>query len=273
MNNQNNQNNNGNGNGNGNSNGHSHQELNLEPVKTHLIKNNDGDIHNQQKDSKKSKNSNNSKDLDETANDGKYYYNFKDCAECINFYNTHGLSGECPHCGSENYDRLCIPAVTKVGVPNNCVPSEFDATQAFNSCVGVSDFGTSCRVVHPVDQKSYQLEACKRDDGKQDYYCAFDESDSCTFNLCDLDDYYSYGPDSMCACEKVPKSVEILPEGKGRECRKGSNCIEYNPNKTKPSELLSDPRLVRFMKGYGSWLDVPPVDSEEAIIMANKMIA
>ena len=102
-----------------------------------------------------------------------------------------------------------------------------------------------------------------------DYYCAYDESDSCSYNKCDLNDYYSYGKQTICKCEPVPH--ENLPDGIGREC-KNKNCTDYLPYRKAP-ELLNDPQLRKFYNGYASWMDVPNINSLKAAeILAAQVI-
>ena len=188
----------------------------------------------------------------------KFVYDQKKCFECIRKNRQLGIISNCPHCGSENYDTGCIPALVQEGKPNNCVPKELTPEQAYLSCKGMSSSKQSCNLIHPKHMLEYQKEECKRSDGDYDYYCAYDESDSCSYNRCNLDDYYSYGSESICDCQKVPH--ENLPEGYGRECIKGNNCNEFHPL-IKAPELLTDPALKKFYDGYGSWIDVPRLNT------------
>ena len=189
----------------------------------------------------------------------KFVYDQKKCFECIRLNQQLGIFGDCPHCGPENYDTGCIPAIVQEGKPNNCVPKELTPEQAFWACKSVSSSSSmqTCNLIHPKHMLEYQKKECKRPDGDHDYYCAYDESDSCSYNVCRLDDYYSYGPESICDCQKVPH--ENLSKGHGRECIKGGNCNEFHPLPTAP-ELFNDPRLKRFYDGYGSWMDVPKLN-------------
>ena len=196
----------------------------------------------------------------------KFVYDQKKCFECIRLNQQLGIFGDCSHCGSENYDTGCVPALVQEGKPNNCVPKELTPEQAFWACKGVSSAMQSCNLIHPKHMLEYQKEECKRPDGDHDYYCAYDESDSCSYNMCRLDDYYSYGPQSICDCQKVPH--ENLPNGHGRECIKGGNCKEFHPLPRAP-ELLTDPGLKRFYGGYGSWMDVPRLNTWYSALIAD----
>ena len=196
----------------------------------------------------------------------KFVHDQKKCFECIRLNQQLGIFGDCPHCGSENYDTGCIPAIVQEGKPNNCVPKELTPEQAFWACKSVSSSMQSCNLIHPKHMLQYQKEECKRPDGDHDYYCAYDESDSCSHNVCRLDDYYSYGPQSICDCQKVPH--ENLPKGYGRECIKGGNCNEFHPLPRAP-ELLNDPGLKRFYGGYGTWMDVPRLNTWYSALIAD----
>lgn len=197
----------------------------------------------------------------------KFIYDKKKCLECIKKNQELGIIGNCAHCGSENYDRNCIPAIVKENKINNCVPKELSIDQAFWACKGVSDQFNSCNLIHPKYMLEYQKEECKRDDGDYDYYCAYDESDSCSYNMCSLvpGEYFAYGPQSICDCQNVPH--EILPINKGRECIKGNSCGEYMPHRKAP-ELYTDPRLKRFYNGYASWEDVPQLNTWYSSLIA-----
>lgn len=200
----------------------------------------------------------------------KFLHDQKKCFECIKKNQELGILGDCPHCGSENYDTGCIPAIVKEGKPNNCVPKELTQEEAFWACKSVSNSTHSCNLIHPKNMLEYQKEECKRPDGDYDYYCAYDESDSCSYNKCRLDDYYSYGQQSICDCQKVPH--ENLPKGYGRECIKKNGCKEYHPL-TKAPELLTDPGLKRFYDGYANWMDVPRLNTwYSALIAENQTI-
>ena len=196
----------------------------------------------------------------------KFVYDKKKCFDCIRLNQQLGIFGDCAHCGSENYDSGCVPAIVQEGKPNNCVPKELTPEQAFWACKGVSSSMQSCNLIHPKHMLEYQKEECKRPDGDHDYYCAYDESDSCSYNRCRLDDYYSYGPQSICDCQKVPH--ENLPKGHGRECIKGGNCNEFHPLPRAP-ELLTDPGLKRFYGGYGTWMDVPRLNTWYSDLIAD----
>ena len=197
----------------------------------------------------------------------KFVYDQKKCFECIKQnQELGGTPRNCPHCGSENYDTGCIPSIVKEGKPNNCVPKHFTPEQAFLACNGVSDSMQPCNLIHPKYMLQYQKEECKRSDGEYDYYCAYDESDSCSHNICYIDDYYSYGSQSICDCQKVPH--ENLPEGYGRECIKGNGCKEFYPL-IKAPELLTDPGLQRFYNGYATYMDVPALNTWNSALISN----
>ena len=67
----------------------------------------------------------------------KFVYNYDLCMKCIK-ENEGKPSNEiinCAHCGSENYDTGCIPAITQKGKPTNCIPkNKFSEEQAFRAC-------------------------------------------------------------------------------------------------------------------------------------------
>lgn len=184
--------------------------------------------------------------------------------ECIAKNNAAGEVTDCAHCGSENYDTGCIPALVQHGKPTNCIPKEFTPEEAYWACKSVSSNQQQCNMIHPDNMLPYQKNECG-----DDYYCAYDESDSCSYNKCDLNDYYSYGKQTICKCEPVPH--ENLPDGIGREC-KNKNCTDYLPFRKAP-ELLNDPQLRKFYNGYASWMDVPNINSLKAAeILAAQVI-
>ena len=196
----------------------------------------------------------------------KLQYDKKKCYDCIKQNQELGILSDCAHCGSENYDTGCIPSIVQEGKSNNCVPKELTREQAYWAWKSASNSMQKCNLIHPNYMLEYQKEECKRPDGDYDYYCAYDESDSCSYNMCKLDDYYSYGPQSICDCQKVPN--ENLPKGYGRECIKGSNCNEFHPLSKAP-ELLTDPALKKFYGGYGSWMDIPRLNTRYAALISN----
>ena len=100
---------------------------------------------------------------------------------------------------------------------------------------------------------SYMKDEC----GEDSYYCAYDESDSCSYHLCKLDDYFSYGSESICNCEVSP--TENLKTGFGRECKRGTKCVDYSPMRKAP-ELYNDPQLTKFYDGYVTYMDVPTLE-------------
>ena len=194
-------------------------------------------------------------------------YDHNKCMECINRNYKLGITTNCAHCGSENYDTGCIPNILQEGKPNNCISKDYlSPEQAYWACKSASNSTQSCTLINPNKMLEYQKEECKREDGDYDYYCAYDETDSCSYNLCDLNDYYSYGSSSICNCEKV--SNEKLPSGFGRECRTGTNCKEYHPTNLAP-ELLTDPGLKRFYGGYGTYMDVPRLNKWYSALISN----
>ena len=197
-------------------------------------------------------------------------YDKQKCFDCINNNNNLGLVRDCPTCGSENYDTGCIPAIVKNKI-NNCVPKELSPTEAYWACKSVSDINNKCNLIHPKFMLDYQKEECKRPDGSYDYYCAYDESDSCSYNQCYLKPggYYSYGSQSICDCQKVPN--EKLPKGIGRECIKGNNCAEYMPNR-KPVEILIDPGLIKFYSGYNTYMDVPTLNTWYSALISEEQV-
>lgn len=199
----------------------------------------------------------------------KFVYDQKKCFECIKRNNELGQFRNCSHCGSENYDTGCIPAIVQKGKPNNCIPKELTPEQAYWACKSVSDSSKQCSYINKKHMLEYQKEECKREDGDYDYYCGYDESDSCSYNKCNIDDYYSYGSQSICDCQKVPH--EILPNGIGRECIKGKNCVEYKPNRKAP-ELLTDPGLKRFYDGYATYMDVPRLNTWYSALLSDVQI-
>lgn len=196
----------------------------------------------------------------------QFVYDYNKCMDCIDRNNKSGIMTNCPHCGSENYDTGCVPTILYEGKPKNCIPKELSPEKAYWACKGSSNSMQSCTLINPNKMLEYQKEECKREDGEYDYYCAYDETDSCSYNLCNLNDYYSYGSSSICNCEKSPN--EKLPKGFGRECKKGLNCKEYHSRKLAP-ELLSDPGLKRFYGGYSSYMDVPKLDKWYSALIAN----
>ena len=181
-------------------------------------------------------------------NDG-YVYDKDLCYKCIENNKISGQVRNCPHCGSENYDTGCIPAIVQVGKPTNCVPKELSLDQAYKACKAKSNSSQKCQIVEPKATLSYQKNECG-----DDYYCVYDESNNCSYNVCNLNDDFIYGKQSICSCEKVTQNKDpnkILKPGEGRECIRGSGCIEYTPYNGAP-ELYSDPHLSRFYSGYNT---------------------
>ena len=165
----------------------------------------------------------------------KYKYDYECCMSCIkeNLGKTEDKIRSCPHCGSENYDSGCIPAIVQKGIPNNCIPkSKFTIDQASKACLGVSSEKSQCDLIDK--QKSDEIQWMKDECGKDHYYCAFDETDSCPYKLCKMDDYYSYSKSSICNCEPCKSATDIMGNGWGRECLRGNNCEEYYPLRKAP---------------------------------------
>lgn len=209
----------------------------------------------------------------EDKEDKIYHYNKELCLKCIkenegkNLYEIRN----CPHCGSENYDTGCIPAIVQKGRPTNCIPKkDFTKEQAFRACVGVSNSTQQCNVVDLGNKDFRVLSYMANECGEDAYYCAYDESDSCSYNLCKLDDYYSYGDkSSFCNCESSKSATEIMGEGWGRECRRGNNCQEYYPLRRAP-ELWTNNELDNFYRavhGAPSYMDVPNLDTPMAAML------
>ena len=203
----------------------------------------------------------------------KFKYDYDKCMRCIDENNdVEYVWKNCPHCRDENYDRTCLPPIQKHGKINNCIPLELGEERAYKACVSTGDINNNCDLRFPdTDMLDYQKEICKRKDGNYDFYCAYDETDSCSLNQCSIDDYYSYGPQSNCDCQKV--IGENLPEGIGRECIKGKSCKEYSSlfNRDTP-ELINDPQINRFMYNP-TWLYVPNVTTDYGEEIITNMIA
>lgn len=212
----------------------------------------------------------NSKNNLAISNPKKLKYNQKKCFNCIGENREKRQIKDCPNCGSENYDTGCIPAVVKTGKLNNCVPKELSQEQAYRACIGVSNSINSCNLIHPDHMLEYQKKECKRPDGEYDYYCAYDESDSCSHNKCSLKPggYFSYGSQSACSCQRV--QGEDLPDDIGRECKE-SNCEDYTPYRKAPG-LLVDPQLKRFYDGYATYMDVPTLNSWYSALISDSQI-
>lgn len=196
---------------------------------------------------------------DNDSNVPKYVYDQKKCIECIE-RNKHGINKgikNCPHCGSENYDTGCVPAIVQSGKPSNCISKDkYTLEQAYRVCKAKSNSSQNCQVIEPKATLSYQRDECG-----DDYYCAYDESNSCSYNVCNLNDFI-YGKQSICNCEKVSPEQDphhTLKPGQGRECIRGKNCQEYMPYYGAP-ELHVDPQLIHFYSGYTSYLDMPNRD-------------
>ena len=229
---------------------------------------NENEESNLSKGIKKNKESKESKE--KKSKEKKLDYNKKKCFNCIENNLEKNMITDCPHCGSENYDTGCIPPIVKEGKPNNCIPKELSLEQAYRACKSASNSIQSCNLIHQNNMLEYQKKECKREDGDHDYYCVYDESDSCSYNICDINDYYSYGPQSICDCQKVPN--ELLGEGKGRECKKNKNCEEYHPLIKAPA-LFTDPKLKKFYDGYSTWMDVPNITNWYSELISENQIA
>lgn len=207
-----------------------------------------------------------------------FVYNHELCMECVREnQNKNPLEiRNCPHCGSENYDTGCIPAIIKKGQRNNCISKKnFTREQAFRACVGVSNANRSCNLIDLKNDKdkvlSYMVDEC----GNDSYYCVYDESDSCSYHLCKLDDYYSYGnQSSYCNCEPSKDARERMGPGWGRECIRGNSCKEFYPLRKAP-ELWTDTNLNRFFtakNGAPTYMNVPNIESSLAEMIYDAQI-
>jgi hypothetical protein len=202
------------------------------------------------------------------------------CADCVrqNLGLPSHLIRNCPHCGSENYDTGCIPAIVQKGRPTNCIPKkDFSEEQAHRACLGVSGFSQQCNLIDIKNSdKSKVLTYMKDECGEDAYYCAYDESDSCSYNLCKIDDYFAYGDYStMCGCEPEKTATHYMGPGWGRECKRGENCAEYDPNRGAP-ELWTSPELSDFYRavnGGPSYMDVPNLEDPIAQMIYDQQIA
>ena len=190
-------------------------------------------------------------------------YDHKKCMKCIQKNDEDNVIRDCLHCGSENYDTGCIPAIIQEGKPNNCVPKELSPEEAYWACKSVSSGNNYCSLItNEKLKRPYMKKECG-----DDYYCGYDESDSCSYGQCYLGKYYN--PNSKCKCEKVPH--EKLDDGIGRVCFK-KNCEDYHPIR-KPTELLHDYGLSRFFSGYASYMDVPNIVTKEGELLVNQIVA
>ena len=206
---------------------------------------------------KETKNVSNFKDL----------YNKKKCNNCIVQQKKLQQKENCPHCGSENYDTGCIPLIVQPNgkKPNNCIPKSTSKKDAYWQCKAASDNNTSCTVLNPNSKNKlpYMYDECG-----EDYYCGYDQTDSCTHNICNKNDYYE--PNSVCVCGTPPG--ENLGENLGREC-KNEDCTDYLSLNRKPHELLNDPRLKLFYCGYGSYMDISDYSgTSQALLINNQVI-
>lgn len=200
-----------------------------------------------------------------------FVYDYDKCMNCIAKHNELGIVSNCPHCGSENYDTGCIPSVVQRGKPTNCVSKDLSLEQAYRVCKAKSNStgggNIKCQIVKPDAALSYQKDECG-----DDYYCSYDFSNNCSYNVCNLNDDYIFG---NCSCEKVPPHKDPyghLKPGQGIECIKGNNCLEYTPHSI-PSVQHNDPQLIKFYSGYNSYMDVPNINSMSSVAFINRQIA
>ena len=202
------------------------------------------------------------------------------CADCVrqNLGKPSHLIRNCPHCGSQNYDTGCIPTIVQKGRPTNCIPKkDFSKEQAHRACVAASGFSQQCNLIDIKNSdKSKVLSYMKDECGEDAYYCAYDESDSCSYNLCKIGDYFAYGDYSpMCGCEPEKSATHYMGPGWGRECKRGENCAEYDPNRGAP-ELWTSPELSDFYRavnGGPSYMDVPNLEDPIAQMIYDQQIA
>lgn len=191
---------------------------------------------------------------DINGNNNNYVYDEKLCMDCIdNNFRLH-ITRNCPHCGSENYDTGCIPAITQQGKSSNCISSkDYNLEQAYRVCKAKSSSNVKCHIIEPESALSYQKKECG-----DDYYCSYDFSNQCSYNVCNLKDDFIFGQQSNCACQKIPQSKDphgILKSGQGIECIKGNNCLEYTPTHSVPDVQHTDPQLIHFYSGYNTYMD------------------
>jgi hypothetical protein len=163
------------------------------------------------------------------------------------------------HISKLNNDNKCIPNGVHKSKYKNCIPKDLTVQQAYDSCVSVSDSNQSCQLIHPTKKLSYQTQRCG-----DDYYCAIDQTDSCTNEKCSLNELnYSFGNQSICSCQAVPND-KSLEKGVGRMCIKNNNCSEYNSSYRKPKNPYNFPELTCFYdacEGPPSWMDVPNINN------------
>ena len=153
-------------------------------------------------------------------------------------------------------NMMCIPPIIHDGTPTTCInKNKLNKEQAYRACVGVSDEYKQCNLL-------FNKNNCKNGD----YECVVDESDSCSHNLCNLNDNSDLS--SNCTCQKT---TENLRNNIGRMCQTGTQCRKYLPNRKAP-ELYSDPSLSRFYDGYSSYMNVPTLDTKIGILLADAQI-
>ena len=184
-----------------------------------------------------------------------YVYDEKKCRDCIDNNFKLGITRNCPHCGSENYDTGCIPAIKQIHKPSNCISSkDYNPEQAYRVCKAKSSSNVKCHIIEPEATLSYQKNECG-----DDYYCSYDFTNQCSYNVCNLKDDFIYGQQSDCACQKLPSYKDpygILKPGQGIECIKGNNCLEYTPSHLVPNVKYTDPQLINFYSGYNTYMDL-----------------
>ncbi len=218
----------------------------------------------------------NEKDNNEKDNKKKLNYDYDKCMKCIktNLGKSSDKIRNCPECGKGYYDTGCIPSIIQKGNPTNCISkNKFTRDEAYNACVFVSNANQSCNLIDIDDKKndkslSYMKDEC----GENSYYCAYDESDSCSYKLCRLGDKnLSSSSSSICNCEPSISATDIMGSGWGRECIKGNKCKEYYPLRKAP-ELWTNSDLTRFYQGYGTFMDVPNLNTKISVMLDDAQV-
>jgi hypothetical protein len=153
-------------------------------------------------------------------------YNHKKCQKCkAEIEKTGNKTLYCTHCGSEQYDSMCIPLINLTNIPKdkkptNCIPKDkYTLAEAQKICQSITKNNMSCSLIGKESElrQDYMNKMCG-----EDYYCAYDYFDSCSYKYCDLtgDNAY-FDPLSKCVCSK-PKNKELsskLPKNVGLICK------------------------------------------------------